>query len=342
VASSDDLLTISAFARRVGLTPSALRFYDDCGVLRPVRVDDGTGYRYYTAEQESRGRLLRDLRAVDLPLAEVRTVLDGPPAESARILQTHVRAAADKAAAARLAAARILDALPRAELSCAVTLAGPEFASAVRQCRPPGSAVGSGCGRRRCRAHRRPAGTGCRQGEPGRHRPVPVGGSPTAADRLAGRARPVVVPADELTALRAWSAAADVVELSVGDGVARVARDGEVRELSVLPGYPGYRTMMDGLPPTTSRAIVSRSRLLEQLSGLDRTVRSRYGRTRSSSARSRWTRSVRGHRCGWGSRRPCWRRPFRTASDPTCCWRSGRPTGRSWSGPPTRARSPPW
>ncbi len=32
MSATDDLLTISSFARRVGQTPSALRFYDDCGV----------------------------------------------------------------------------------------------------------------------------------------------------------------------------------------------------------------------------------------------------------------------------------------------------------------------
>ncbi|MET7543776.1 hypothetical protein [Streptomyces sp. NPDC005507] len=31
-----DALSIGAFARRVGLAPSALRFYDDCDVLRPA------------------------------------------------------------------------------------------------------------------------------------------------------------------------------------------------------------------------------------------------------------------------------------------------------------------
>ncbi|MFG2826586.1 MerR family DNA-binding transcriptional regulator [Streptomyces sp. NPDC048434] len=42
---TEELLTIGTFARRVGLAPSALRFYDDCGVLRPARVDAVTGYR---------------------------------------------------------------------------------------------------------------------------------------------------------------------------------------------------------------------------------------------------------------------------------------------------------
>ena len=44
------LLTIGAFARAVGLAPSALRYYDECGLLRPADVDEATGYRYYTPD----------------------------------------------------------------------------------------------------------------------------------------------------------------------------------------------------------------------------------------------------------------------------------------------------
>ncbi|MFE3626647.1 MerR family transcriptional regulator [Streptomyces goshikiensis] len=47
------LLGISTFARRVGLAPSALRFYDDCRVLRPAWVDGATGYRFYSPAQEA-------------------------------------------------------------------------------------------------------------------------------------------------------------------------------------------------------------------------------------------------------------------------------------------------
>ncbi|MGH3741004.1 MAG: MerR family DNA-binding transcriptional regulator, partial [Micromonosporaceae bacterium] len=42
------LLTISAFARAVHLTPSALRYYHEAGLLPPAEVDARTGYRYYT------------------------------------------------------------------------------------------------------------------------------------------------------------------------------------------------------------------------------------------------------------------------------------------------------
>ncbi len=41
----DELLLIGAFGRLVGLTPSALRFYDDCGLLQPASVDPATGDR---------------------------------------------------------------------------------------------------------------------------------------------------------------------------------------------------------------------------------------------------------------------------------------------------------
>ncbi|HJF76314.1 MAG TPA: MerR family DNA-binding transcriptional regulator, partial [Brevibacterium linens] len=38
--TDSDLMPIGAFARIVGLTASALRFYDDAGVLRPDHVDE--------------------------------------------------------------------------------------------------------------------------------------------------------------------------------------------------------------------------------------------------------------------------------------------------------------
>ncbi|MGZ4651928.1 MerR family DNA-binding transcriptional regulator [Oryzihumus sp.] len=85
-------LSIGAFAHLVGLTPSALRFYDDCGLLHPARVDSGSGYRWYAVSQEPRARLLADLRVVDLPLVSVRAVLDGSPEEATRLLEDHLAA----------------------------------------------------------------------------------------------------------------------------------------------------------------------------------------------------------------------------------------------------------
>jgi len=39
MADDPDLLTIGDFARAVGLTASALRHYDECGLLIPARTD---------------------------------------------------------------------------------------------------------------------------------------------------------------------------------------------------------------------------------------------------------------------------------------------------------------
>jgi DNA-binding transcriptional MerR regulator len=47
------------------------------GLLRPVSVDRETGYRRYAPDQLGRARTIRKLRELDLPLADIRAVLDG-------------------------------------------------------------------------------------------------------------------------------------------------------------------------------------------------------------------------------------------------------------------------
>ncbi len=71
-------LTIGAFARASRLSLKALRLYDDLGLLPPARVDGVTGYRYYTLEQLETARLIGLLRQLDLPLSEIRALLDAP------------------------------------------------------------------------------------------------------------------------------------------------------------------------------------------------------------------------------------------------------------------------
>lgn len=74
-----DLMSIGDFARAAGLTPKALRIYDDLGLLPPADVDDRTGYRYYAEDQLETARLIADLRRVGMPLARIRVALDLPP-----------------------------------------------------------------------------------------------------------------------------------------------------------------------------------------------------------------------------------------------------------------------
>ena len=135
---TDELLTISAFARQVGLTPSALRFYDDCGLLRPASVDEQNGYRYYAPSQEARAALLRDLREIDLPLADVRVVLDEGATLGVAVIQAHLRTVEGKAEAARRATARILASLR----GRAVRVRGHPGRRGARQCDPAGRCRG--------------------------------------------------------------------------------------------------------------------------------------------------------------------------------------------------------
>lgn len=83
--SDEEFLTIGVFARESGLTPSALRFYDDCGLLAPESIDAQSGYRYYTRAQSQRANIIRQLREIGLPLDKVAAALDAmelPPSKS--------------------------------------------------------------------------------------------------------------------------------------------------------------------------------------------------------------------------------------------------------------------
>ncbi len=69
-------MTIGAFARASRLSPKALRLYDELGLLRPARVDEASGYRYYSPDQLERARLVAWLRRVGMPLARIAEVCD--------------------------------------------------------------------------------------------------------------------------------------------------------------------------------------------------------------------------------------------------------------------------
>ena len=71
------LLTIGEEAAAVGLRPSAIRYYEDSGVLRPaVRV---SGRRRYDGEAVDQLLLIRFCQGVGFTLAETRELLS--PAE---------------------------------------------------------------------------------------------------------------------------------------------------------------------------------------------------------------------------------------------------------------------
>jgi len=97
-----ELLTIGAFARAARLTPKALRLYDSVGLLPPAAVDPETGYRLYDPAQVADARLIASLRRVEMPLAEIRTVLSLPASAAAEAVDAFWRrVAADTATRGR-------------------------------------------------------------------------------------------------------------------------------------------------------------------------------------------------------------------------------------------------
>lgn len=128
-----ELLPIGTFARRSGLTASALRFYDDSGVLRPADVDATSGYRYYHVDQLERAVTVRRLRELDMPLATVDEVLTADPTRAARLIDEHVASLSARADAARRLAVEVKATLTGGDAVPLATVKGPVLAAAVDQ-----------------------------------------------------------------------------------------------------------------------------------------------------------------------------------------------------------------
>lgn len=258
-------LTISEFARLVGLAPSALRFYDDCGLLPPAEVDATNGYRYYDKSQQPRAQLLRDLREIDLPLPDVRLALDASAPEVADLVRAHLRTLEAKSTATQTAATRLLTNLLSQKTTA--LLGGPELSSAIRQVTPTAASVGE---------DELGLVLSCVLIELGpdevtfvatdRYRLAVRTVRPVEFDGVAAR---VLVRADELAEVSRWAAAGDVVRVEVNGGLV-LARGDESRELQTVDAeYPAYGQILDGLTPPACRVVVDRLGLLDALTGRD-------------------------------------------------------------------------
>ncbi len=70
------LVPIGRFSKMTRLSVKALRLYDELGLLAPAWVDPSSGYRYYGPSQANAAEAIRILRSVEMPLDEIRVVLD--------------------------------------------------------------------------------------------------------------------------------------------------------------------------------------------------------------------------------------------------------------------------
>jgi DNA-binding transcriptional MerR regulator len=69
-------VAIGEFSRLTHLTVKTLRYYHEQGLLIPYAVDGASGYRRYSVDQVPDALLIGRLRSLEMPLPEVRRVLD--------------------------------------------------------------------------------------------------------------------------------------------------------------------------------------------------------------------------------------------------------------------------
>jgi DNA-binding transcriptional MerR regulator len=79
----DRYLSVGRFAQAAGLSRKALRLYDQLEILLPDYVDPESGYRYYSPAQLGKARFIRLLRAMEMPLSDVRRVLAATSSDEA-------------------------------------------------------------------------------------------------------------------------------------------------------------------------------------------------------------------------------------------------------------------
>lgn len=92
-------MKIGEFAKRCGISVSALRYYDEQGLLSPVFIDRFTGYRFYGEEQVAVCRRIMLLKTTGFSLSEIRQLLKTEQSEAIREIFAEKRAALEKALA---------------------------------------------------------------------------------------------------------------------------------------------------------------------------------------------------------------------------------------------------
>lgn len=70
------MIRIGDFSRISLVSIKTLRYYDEVGLLHPAKVDDFTGYRYYTFDQLSRLHRILALKDLGFSLEQIGRLLD--------------------------------------------------------------------------------------------------------------------------------------------------------------------------------------------------------------------------------------------------------------------------
>ena len=91
-------MTILEFAKLCGTSSQTLRYYDRIDLLKPSRVDNWTGYRYYEKEQATDFVKIKNLQLADFSIAEIKTLLSSSDDAIYRAFDEKIAAGQEKLA----------------------------------------------------------------------------------------------------------------------------------------------------------------------------------------------------------------------------------------------------
>lgn len=70
------MFTVGEFARIAQVSKRLLRYYDEIGLLKPIQIDEQSGYRLYSAEQMPNLNRILALKELGLTLDQIRRMLN--------------------------------------------------------------------------------------------------------------------------------------------------------------------------------------------------------------------------------------------------------------------------
>ncbi len=105
------MFRIGEFSKIAQVSGSQLRYYDEIGLLKPAKIDQWTGYRYYSAAQLSDLNRILALKELGLSLEQIqRMVSDAVSAEELRGMFALKKAQAEQSVRDELARLRLIEA----------------------------------------------------------------------------------------------------------------------------------------------------------------------------------------------------------------------------------------
>ena len=127
-SQKEGLLSLGRFAQAAGLSRKALRLYDQLGILLPDYVDPGSGYRYYNPGQYEKARFIRLLRAMEMPLADIRNMLEaGTTREAVDLVLKYTSEFEKKAQQVHLASQKVIAYLRKEHLPMSILVSTEDF-----------------------------------------------------------------------------------------------------------------------------------------------------------------------------------------------------------------------